>query len=195
MKKVLFTSIIVFASIFSFGQTQTSDHLTFKGVPIDGTLNEFVAKMKQAGFTLIGTEDGIAMLEGEFAGFKGCKLGVVTFKPKNFVSKVAVMFPDRDTWSSLSSDYFSLKEMLTVKYGEPAKESEKFDTSSTPRDDEDKMYAVKFDNCKYHSLFETDKGIIALSIEHQSVISCYNLLEYYDKINGDIIEEKALEDL
>ena len=29
------------------------------------------------------------------------------------------MFPSLETWSSLSNNYFSLKEMLTKKYGEP----------------------------------------------------------------------------
>jgi len=46
---------------------QTSEHLTFKGVPIDGTLNEYVAKMKQGGVECSGTKDGIAVLKGDFA--------------------------------------------------------------------------------------------------------------------------------
>ena len=61
---------------------QTSEHLSFKGVPIDGTLNVYVSKMEKGGFTLIGTEDGVAMLKGDFAAYKGCIIEVATLKQK-----------------------------------------------------------------------------------------------------------------
>jgi len=174
-----------------------SPHLSFKGVPIDGKLSEYVSKMKQSGFTLEGTEDGIAVLRGDFAGYKGCTVGVVTLKQKDLVSRITVIFPERDTWSSLSGNYFSLKEMLTEKYGKPSESIEKFDTPSyaTPRDDGDRMHAVKMDNCKYKTTYETEKGRIELSIDHESVMSCYVRLSYYDKINSDIIKAKAIDDL
>ncbi len=57
---------------FTLTFAQSSEHLKFKGVPIDGTLSEYVSKMKQAGFQLIETDDGVAVLEGEFAGYKDC---------------------------------------------------------------------------------------------------------------------------
>lgn len=99
---------------------QSSEHLSFKGVPIDGTLNEYVAKMKQSGFTMLGTEDGVAMLKGDFASYKGCIIGVSTLNGKDLVSKITVIFPSYESWSLLASNYFNLKEMLTEKYGQPA---------------------------------------------------------------------------
>lgn len=193
MKKIV-TSLIVFLIAMS-SLAQSSDHLTFKGVPIDGTLSEYVSKMKQNGFSCISTEDGVAMLTGDFAAYKNCIVGVATLKQKDLVSKITVLFPDRDTWSSLSGNYFDLKEMLTQKYGEPSECVEKFDTYSKPGDDGDRMRAVKMDNCKYYTIYETDKGSIQLSIEHNSVFSCYVVLSYYDKINSEIIRAKAIDDL
>ena len=38
MKKVLILAFFVTCALFSFAQTE-SEHLTFKGVPIDGTLS------------------------------------------------------------------------------------------------------------------------------------------------------------
>ena len=35
----------------------TSQHLAFKGVPIDGTIDNYVSKMKQNGFTHIQIKD------------------------------------------------------------------------------------------------------------------------------------------
>lgn len=173
----------------------SSPHLVFKGVPINGTLNEYVAKMKQNGFTLVGTEDGVAMLRGDFAGYKDCIVGVATLKQKDLVSKITVIFPERDTWSSLSGNYFSLKEMLTEKYGKPSDVEEKFQSYSQPRDDNSRMHEVGMDRCKYSTTYKTEKGSIKLSIDHDSFSSSFVRLSYYDKINSDIIKSKAIDDL
>ena len=45
MKRNLFLLLFAIATLSTFAQT-TSEHLTFKGVPIDGTLTEFVSKLK-----------------------------------------------------------------------------------------------------------------------------------------------------
>jgi len=194
MKSKFLTTIIFFFTIVSFSLGQTSDHMTFKGVPIDGTLNDYVAKMKLNGFTQIHSEDGVAILKGDFASYKNCTVGVATLKQKDLVNKITVMFPENETWSSLSSDYFSLKEMLTEKYGEPSDYVEKFD-GLEPDDDNSRMHDVKFDRCKYYTTYKTEKGTIQLSIEHDGVTSCFVLLTYHDKINSDIIKKKAIGDL
>jgi hypothetical protein len=75
MKTIFLTAVIILTTIISFAQSQTSQHLAFKGVPIDGTLAEYVSIMKQNGFTQIGTEDGVALLKGDFASYKGCIVG------------------------------------------------------------------------------------------------------------------------
>jgi hypothetical protein len=198
MKKLIVFAIAVMTSVISFAQNpqnnDSSSHLTFKGVPIDGTLNEYVFKMKQNGFTHVGTEDGVAILEGDFAGYKDCTVGVTTLKQQDLVSKITVIFPERDTWAFLSSNYFSLKEMLTEKYGEPAECVERFDTYVEPRDDGDKMHQVEMDRCKYYTIYKTGKGNIQLSIYHDSSRSSVGL-SYFDKINGDAVKAKAMDDL
>lgn len=193
MKTFFLTLTFALTTMLTFGQT--SDHLTFKGVPIDGTLSEYVSKMTQNGFTHLGTEDGMAKLNGDFAGYKDCHVGVSTLKQKDLVYKIGVLFPEKDTWSRLSTNYFDLKEMLTEKYGKPSDVIEKFDSYSQPRDDEDRMYKVESDNCKYSSIWQTDKGEIQLSIDHNRVTSCFVNLAYFDKINGDKIKAKAKDDL
>lgn len=197
MKTILSSIFCLFIIVSTCAQneSETNEHMTFKGVPIDGTLNEFVSKMKNSGFNHVGVENGIGILKGDFAGYKGCIVGVATLKQKDLVSKITVIFPESDTWSSLSSDYFYLKELLTEKYGEPREVVEKFDTRIEPRDDNSKMHEVGMDRCKYYTTYETEKGSIQLSIDHESVMSSYVTLSYFDKINGKIIREKAKRDL
>jgi hypothetical protein len=196
MKKLITVSIFVLTALTSFAQLQShsSTHLAFKGVPIDGTLREYTLLMEKNGFTYIQHKDGVAILNGDFASYKNCTIGVATLKQKDLVSSITVMFPEKDSWSTLSSNYFSLKELLTEKYGEPSDYTEEFD-GIEPRDDNSRMYQVEFDNCKYYATFKTEKGTIQLSIDHEGVSSCFVLLTYHDKINGDIIKQKAIGDL
>jgi hypothetical protein len=121
MKHIIISISLVLTALLSPAQTksETSDHLVFKGVPIDGTLSEYTLKMQNSGFTHIQTKDGIALLKGDFAAFKNCVIGVATQKQKDLVSKITVMFP----------------EQVTEKYGEPKESVEKFDVQFEPKDD------------------------------------------------------------
>jgi len=194
MKKIILSLTVMLMSLTTFAQTE-SPHLSFKGVPIDGTLNEYVQKMKQKGFTYLGTEDGMAFLKGDFASYKGCMVGVATLKQKDLVSKITVIFPQRETWAALSNNYFTLKDMLTEKYGKPADVIEEFQGYSEPRDDGSKMTNVQLGRCKYITVFETPKGEIDLSIDHSNVTECFVRLSYFDKVNGDVVRSQAMDDL
>jgi len=196
MKRLLFLLFFTTTVLTCFAQAQadSSKHLSFKGVPIDGTLAEYVSKMKATGFTHKGTKDGAAILEGDFASYKGCFVAVSTLKQKDLVSKIVVIFPDRDTWASLSSNYFNLKELLTEKYSKPSESQEEFQ-SHTPKTDGSKIIGVKLDECKYVTTFETDKGTIQLAIDHDGLIRCFVKLIYLDKINSEAVKKQALDDL
>ena len=194
MKKIFFFFLFAVISYTVFAQS-ASEHLTFKGVPINGTLNEFVSKLKQKGLAHIGTEEGIAMLKGDFAAYKNCTIAAVSLKQKNLVAKVGVIFPSLETWSSLSNNYFSLKEMLTKKYGEPAVCVEEFQNDFGKDNDNLKIHGVKMDKCKYVTGYTTEKGDIELQIKGSFTDGCYVTLIYFDKINGEVIEAEAMEDL
>jgi hypothetical protein len=138
-------------------------------------------------------KENSAMLKGDFAGYKNCTIGIATLEQKDLVRKVVVFFPERHTWASLSQDYFSLKEMLTEKYGEPSEIIEKFDTYSEPRSDAAKMYEVRMFRCRFFTTYETEKGTIDLSIGGRTNGGCI-VLSYWDKIN-DNIKVNAKDDL
>lgn len=196
MKKIIATlSFLMILISSSFAQN--SEHLKFKGVPIDGTLNEYVSKMKQAGFVLEGTEDGVALLSGEFAGYSDCVVGVKTLQKLNLVHEIVVLFPPQDKWAGLSYDYERLKTMLTKKYGKPDECEERFNASSYMiEDDNDKMREVVMNNCKYYSTYNTDNGSITLTISNDGYeLGCRVKLFYTDKINSEIFDNAAMEDL
>lgn len=196
MKKIIITlSLLMVLVLSSFAQN--SEHLKFKGVPIDGTLNEYVSKMKQAGFVLEGTEDGVALLSGEFAGYSDCIVGVKTLQKLNLVHEIVVLFPSQDKWAGLNYDYERLKTMLSKKYGEPDECVEKFNAPSYMiTDDNDKMRQVENNNCEYYSKYDTNNGSITLTISNDGYeFGCRVKLFYTDKINSEIFDDAAMEDL
>ena len=201
MKKI--TLSFIFVIIFALSSfAQTTEHLKFKGVPIDGTLSEYIAKMNQAGFQLVETDDGEALLEGEFAGYKDCIIGVKTLQKQNLVHEIVVLFPSQDKWSGLYYDYERLKTMLTKKYGAPTKCVERFVNTPSYRDisdDNDKMEELEDDHCEYYSMYELNSGNIVLSIKSDNVLLGFRVnrikLFYSDKVNSEKFEDAAMEDL
>lgn len=195
MKTILFSLILIMSAIFSFAQADVihNEHLTFKGVAIDGKLSDYVLNMKLSGFTLLDSEGGISKLEGEFAGHKSCIVEVTTLKKQDLVSKVAVKFPVVETWTAIWADYSALKELLTEKYGQPATVVEKFETSFEPADS-DKMHYVESERITYQTRYELPNGSIQLSIENNKA-GGFVQLTYYDKVNSAVIKADALSDL
>lgn len=125
MKKLLVTLACL---VMMGGIIAQEEHLSFKGVPINGTLKQYTDAMVRKGFQYEGTEEGLALLSGDFAGYKNCIVGVSTLKNCDVVSHISVLFPKRETWSSLMRDYENLKSLLMEKYGNPENTTERFTT-------------------------------------------------------------------
>ena len=84
-------------------------HLSFKGIPMSGTLSAFGTELVKAGFRRAG--DG--SFTGDFAGYSGCK---VTPSGSGSVQEVRVDFPVISDWDALEKAYDSLQASLTQKY-------------------------------------------------------------------------------
>jgi len=90
--------------------TSTASTLTFKGIPMSGTLSAFGTELVKAGFRNAGN----GTYTGDFAGYSGCK---VTPSGSNPVREVRVDFPVISDWDALEKAYDSLQASLTQKYG------------------------------------------------------------------------------
>ena len=194
MKKLLFLLFLLIVT--NVGIAQSQQHLSFKGVPIDGTLKEYTNAMIKAGFQFEGTEDGISILSGDFAGFKDCYIGVSTLKNCNVVSHIAVLFPEKETWSSLLEDYEQLKTMLTKKYGNPERKREKFTGYIGDFDNGLVMHALRDGEYEWYTVFSTELGNIELSlVEGTRYLTGMVRLSYFDKINSEKVLNSAMDDL
>ena len=193
MKKhiTLFLACLVFA-----GNLFAQQHLSFKGVPINGTLKSYTDAMVKAGFHYELTQDGTALLTGDFAGYKGCTVGVSTLKNLDVVSRIAVLFPEKETWSAVLGDYEHLKNMLTVKYGTPSDSQEKFTGYIGDYDNYLVMHALKDGEYVWYTTFTTELGDIELSIMSGTKYNTAMVrLSYYDKANSEKVRSAAMDDL
>lgn len=193
MKKHLtfFFACLVFA-----GNIFAQQHLSFKGVPIDGTLKSYTDAMVKAGFHYELTQDGTALLTGDFAGYKGCTVGVSTLKNLDVVSRIAVLFPEKDTWSAVLTDYEHLKAMLTEKYGMPSDSQEKFTGYVGDNHNALIMSALEDDNYVWYTTFATELGNIELTImAGTKSFTAMVRLAYFDKVNSEKVRNAAMDDL
>lgn len=176
---------------------EQSTHLKFKGVPIDGSLAQFLSRMQSKGFEVTSErQDEIHRLEGDFAGFKQCEVYVSTLDNQDLVSRITVCFPIQDQWKNLYGDYKTLKEMLVEKYGRPVSCVERFtDYLGNTGEETYLMHSVSNGGCKYVTRFSTDEGDITLSIEQREGLYCFAQLVYQDKENSQAVRKSAIDDL
>lgn len=186
--------VLIILAALSVAAYAQSEHLTFKGVPIDGTLAEYTEKMQEKGFHYLYSENGLTILQGDFAGYKNCQIGVSTLDNMDLVSTIAVIFTTHDTWGNLYGNYANLKEMLSEKYGKPSMVVEKFQSSYVD-DDNGRMYEVRMDRCKYYSIFKISLGTIELSINKADYGGGFVMLRYQDKVNSIETRAAAMDDL
>lgn len=195
MKKKFSFLFLAFIALATASAQEQSEHLTFKGVPIGGTLNEYVLKMEQVGLTCVDTQDDTAILKGEFAGFKECTIDISTLKSIRKVNTIRVMFPMQSDWKSLENNYAYLKSMLTEKYGEPSDCMEIFQGNLSPKTNSEKLDRLKLNECTWYTTYSTPKGDIRLSITYERINYSYVLLQYFDKINTNAVRVQAMDDL
>lgn len=193
MKK-LFLSLS-FLAIMGMGFAQ-QQHLTFKGVPIDGTMKECTTALVKAGLNVDSRENGMTILTGEVAGFKNCIVGVSSAQNSDLVCNIGVLFPERDQWTVLEKDYMQLKTMLTKKYGNPTQSNEEFTVFVGNYINGIVMDAIRDGHCSYYAVYSTKLGDIELIIiEGMKPNTGLVRLSYFDKANAEKDQNSAMDDL
>lgn len=172
MKKLALLFAVMLMSTTFFAQ----EHLDFRGVPINGHVDSFIAKMEGLGYTLEENSDGVAMMEGKFIN-KDVDLFIVYTPQTNTVWKVGVFFDKATSWSSIKSDYREYKELYKKKYGEG--KSYEFFSKPYYEGDGYELQAVRKEKCRYTTFFECATGNITVEISSSERI----LISYEDGIN------------
>lgn len=176
--------------LFAVISIMAQEHLSFKGIPIEGSMTAFCQKLKAKGFTSIGRDNNLTLFTGDFAG-RNATVGVTATDDGKDVFAVVVLFDPSGEWNTLVNTYDYYKDLYTRKYGKPSISKEKnpaLSDSNTAL-----MAEVHQGTVVYGSVWEVTGGDIQLSIEKSSgVYEGMVMIRYRDSQN---IETKIQNDL
>lgn len=186
--KRLFLSLLISFCTLCMAQT---NHMKFKGIPMEGTVESFVKKLEAKGYTYLGQSNGQACLLGDFAIRKDC--GIAVTSENGVVKEVAVLNPAKENWADISREYYILKDMLTEKYGKP-ESMEEFHNGDCPTDLL-KFLALVQGECTFASRFSCNEGYVMLSMKGMGDMSAIVTLLYQNKSDIDDSYKRAMDDL
>lgn len=189
MKKIFTILTMIFVVINIMAQ----EHLSFKGIPIEGSMTTFCQKLKTKGFTSIGRDNNITMFTGDFTGRKAT-VGVTATDDGKNVYAVVVFFDPSCEWNTLVNTYNYYKDLYTRKYGVPtvSKENNPAHSDSNTA----LMREVYQGTVVYGSTWEVTGGDILLSIEKTSgVYEGMVMIRYRDSQNVEAKIKNDLDDI
>ncbi len=194
------------------------EHLRFKGVPINGPVEEFTKQLYSKGF--VYNEHSSKRMQGYFAGYKDTSISVHTAEGTSLVCMVIarIPLPYDAPWDKCLQEYNSLKSMLTEKYGAPAECVEETKGSIINRKEElvyyeklvsyprgkkgrkvqSQLVPPRHEECKWMSVFKLPVGDIELVITNESKHDYRLELRYKDKASSALARnsrEQAMSDL
>lgn len=189
MRKLLITLTMLFAAINIMAQ----EHLSFKGISIEGSMTAFCQKLEAKGFTKMGRDNNVTMFTGDFTGRKAT-VGVTATDDGKNVFAVVVLFDPSGEWNALVNTYDYYKDLYTRKYGKPtiSKENNPAHSDSNSA----LMAEVHQGTVVYGSIWEVAGGDIQLSIEKSSgLFEGMVMIRYRDAQNVETKIQKDLEDI
>lgn len=189
MKKILITLALVFAAINIMAQ----EHLSFKGIPIEGSMSAFCQKLKAKGFTSIGRDNKMTLFTGDFTG-RNATVGVAATDDGKDVFAVVVLFDPSGEWNTLVNTYDHYKDLYTRKYGEPSI-SQEYNPAHTDSNIS-LMAEVYQGTVRYGSAWEVPGGDIQLSIEKSTgFYEGMVMIRYRDSQNVEAKIQNDLDDI
>ena len=189
MKKLLSIIIACCFTIFCFAQ----EHLSFKGIPITGSMNEFCKALSKKGFTKLGNENNISFFKGDFTGRNSTVVVGATEDGKS-VYTVVVFFDASGEWNVLTNIYDYYKEIYTRKYGNTSFCQEKNPAHSDSN--VDLMAEVHQGTVVWASQWKPTGGTIELSIEKaDGVYEGIVVIRYRDDQNVEAKIQRDIDDI
>lgn len=188
MKKLFFTFVLLLAAIAMGAQ----EHLSFKGIPIDGSVKDFCEQLKAKGFTYVSSENNYMLFEGDFTG-QNVHVGVASADGGESVFAVGVIFEPNGEWKELVKIYDHYKDLYTRKYGKPTLSKE--NNPSLSDSNFFLMSALDNGTVVWASLWKVTGGAIELSIEKMDYLEGVVVIRYNDTQNVKAKVQNDLEEI
>lgn len=185
--------IICLIAILAVASVSAKEHLSFKGIPIQGTMLSFCQKLKAKGFKEISKDKNETWLKGDFTG-KEATIAVEASDDGKNVYNIDVMFESSREWKVLETTYNHFKDLYTKKYGEPS-----YSEEYNPAQGQSNILllgALNDGKVSYSSTWELPGGEIFLTIvKSTGIYEGFVGIKYTDTQNHKAKEQKDLEDI
>ena len=188
MRKLFIVAFLFWACVNLTAQ----EHLSFKGIPIQGSMVEFCQNLKAKGLKQIGYEEKVALFTGDFTG-RDATIAVTASDDGKNVYGVVVIFGSSEEWNTLVDTYDYYKDLYTRKYGKPTKSKENnpaYDDSNISL-----MYELWQGKVVWASAWKVTGGDIELSIEKSGTNNGMVMIRYRDAQNVEAKIQRDLEDI
>lgn len=182
--------ILTIASLMIMFGIDAQEYLSFKGIPIEGSMTSFCNKMKEKGFRRLGKKDNTELFSGSFTG-KEVTVGVMAESNGRDVFGLVVIFPSSREWNNLVETYNYYKNLYLKKYGELYYNKEcnpSFSNSNSLL-----MFELSQGTVDYISSWDVPEGVIRLSIEKGEKFNEGQIVIFY--CGKQNINEKVEQDL
>lgn len=189
MRKFLVSVVLLFSAINIIAQ---EEYLSFKGIPIEGSMKDFCQKLKTKGFTQARTDKNITFFTGDFTGRQAI-VGVGASDDGQSVHTVVVLFEESSEWDTLVNTYDYYKSLYTKKYGEPTACQEH--NPSSRNDNLSLMLELGEGRVTYASAWDVIGGAIELSIIKDGYTDGRVVIRYRDSQNINAKIQKDLDDI
>ena len=192
MRKLIVLVAFMVIALASYAQS-SSEHLAFKGIPIQGSMTNFCQQLRTKGFSSIGRDNNLTLFSGDFTG-RNATVGVTATDDGKNVYAVIVLFDPSGEWNTLVNTYNYYKDLYIRKYGNPTISKEKnpaYSDSNTAL-----MAEVYQGTVVWASVWEVTGGDIELSINKSSdIYEGMVVIRYRDSQNVEAKIQKDLEDI
>lgn len=177
MRQFIITLCVMLAAL----TVNAQEHLSFKGIPIEGSISTFCQKLKAKGLTQIHSEDNIRLFTGDFTG-RDATIGVIADQSGKNVFSVVVLLPKNDEWYSLVNTYDYYKDLYIEKYGKPSFSKE--NNPSLSDSNFSLMHELYEGKVVYGCVFDVSGGNIELTIDKaDGYLQGQVIIRYKDALN------------
>lgn len=192
MKRLLLL-VVLAVCMAGTSLAQEAEHLKFKGIPIEGSVDDFGKKLVAEGFSQVAKN----AYRGKFMR-SDCTV-VLIAADNGMIWRVAIAFGDVKTWSTLRSSFDGYIDLYKEKYGAPTKVTKTFTghyANSVQSSPDMAMYAIYNDACNYNAYWKLKQGSIDMSIvKGKSIKSGVIVITYTDDANKAVVRSADLDEI
>lgn len=190
--KILLSALCLLSLILSTktkAQTTPVRHLTYKGIPITGSVGHFHNELERKGFTAVKDDkDAVAYHKGVFASYR-VKVTTLFTPLSNTIYGTYTYLDEHGLWKEIQTDFDTFKYHLTEVYGEPSSLKEEFQGPYI-KGDGYSIKALSEGKVNFKGEWNLDNGTIRITVIQTSQgLGCL-LIEYMDKENLALKEKE-----